>query len=173
MDNAQRIEVIAHAARDIGKAMSSAESLRALDALAASLIGHRMFTALLYHPDTQETERIYTNQMDKYPLRGRKPARRDRWSKSVIDCGEIFFISSTQDVKDNFADAVTLLGLGIGSGMCLPIRLRDHTLGTINVLAAADVVSERHSSIGRIIAALAVPAFEAEQRALGVSDNKA
>ena len=136
-------------------------------------IGHRMFTALLYHPDTQETERIYTNQMDKYPLRGRKPPRRDRWSKSVIDCGEIFFISSTQDVKDNFADAVTLLGLGIGSGMCLPIRLRDHTLGTINVLAAADVVSERHSSIGRIIAALAVPAFEAEQRALGVSDNKA
>ena len=111
--------------------------------------------------------------MDKYPLRGRKPARRDRWSKSVIDCGEIFFISSAQDVKDNFADAVTLLGLGIGSGMCLPIRLRDRTLGTINVLAAAGVVSERHSSIGRIIAALAVPAFEAEQRALNVSDNKA
>ena len=60
MDNAQRIEVIAHAARDIGKPTSSAESLRVLDALAASLIGHRMFTALLYHPDTQETERIYT-----------------------------------------------------------------------------------------------------------------
>jgi len=173
MDNAQRIDLIARAARDVGKATSSAESLRVIEALAASLIGHRMFTALLYHPDTQETERFYTNQMDKYPLRGRKPPRRDRWSKTVIDRGEIFLLSSAQDVKDNFVDAATLLGLGIGSGMCLPIRFRDRTLGTINVLAGDGVVSERHSSIGHIIAALAVPTFEAEQRALGGSHNKA
>lgn len=125
-----------------------------------------IFTGLLYHPDTQETERFYTNQTEKYPLGGRKPPRRDRWSNTVIERGEIFFISSVQGVKDNFADAATLIGIGIGSGMCLPIRHNDRTLGTINVLAAEGVVSERHAPIGHIIAALAVPAFEAEHQVL-------
>ena len=173
MKDAESIVRIAQAAGDMGRATSSAASLRALDALAASLIGHRMFTGLLYHPDTQETERFYTNQAEKYPLGGRKPPRRDRWSSTVIDRGEIFFLSSAQDVKDNFADATTLLGIGIGSGMCLPIRLHNQTLGTINVLAAERAVSERHAPIGLIIAALAVPAFEAEHRVLRERHSKA
>lgn len=166
MSDAECMIRIAQAASDVGRATSPAASLHVLDALAANLIGHRMFTGLLYHPDTQETERFYTNQTEKYPLGGRKPPRRDRWSNTVIDRGEIFFISSVQDVKDNFADAATLLGIGIGSGMCLPVRLQDRTLGTINVLAAEGVVSDRHAPVGHILAALAVPAFEAEHRAL-------
>lgn len=162
MKDAESVARIAQAAGEVGTATSSVASMRALDALAADLIGHRMFTGLLYHPDTQETERFYTNQPEKYPLGGRKPPRRDRWSSAVIDRGEIFFLSSAQDVKDNFADAATLVGIGIASGMCLPIRLHNRTLGTINVLAAEGVVSKQHAAIGRIIAALAVPAFEAE-----------
>lgn len=166
MKDTERIAHIARAAADIGCATSAMATMRVLDALAASLIGHRMFTGLLYHPDTQETERFYTNQIEKYPLGGRKPPRRDRWSNTVIDRGEVFFISSVQDVKDNFADAVTLLDIGIGSGMCLPVRLHNRTLGTINVLAAEGVVSDRHAPLGHIIAALAVPAFEAEHQSL-------
>jgi hypothetical protein len=173
MKDAESIVRIAQAAGDIGKATSSVASMRALDALAAGLVGHRMFTGLLYHPDTQETERFYTNQPEKYPLGGRKPPRQDRWSSAVIDRGEIFFLSDAQDVKDNFADAATLLGIGIGSGMCLPVRFHNRTLGTINVLAAEGAVSKQHGPIGRIIAALAVPAFEAEHRALRERHNKA
>ena len=173
MNDAERITRIARAASEIGRATSSTASLHALDALAAGLIGNRMFTGLLYHPDTQETERFYTNQAEKYPIGGRKPPRRDRWSNTVIDRGEIFLISSVQDVRDSFADAATLLGIGIGSGMCLPIRRNDRTLGTINVLAAEGVVSERHAPIGHIIAALAVPAFEAEHQVLRERRGKA
>jgi hypothetical protein len=173
MKDAEKIVRVAQAAGESGKATSSVASMRALDALAADLIGHRMFTGLLYHPDTQETERFYTNQPEKYPLGGRKPPRRDRWSSAVIDRGEIFFLSSPQDVKDNFADAATLLGIGIGCGMCLPVRLNNRTLGTINVLAAEGAVGERHGPIGLIIAALAVPAFEAEHRALRERQGKA
>ncbi len=173
MKETESIAHIAQAAGDIGRATSSVASMRALDTLAAGLIGHRMFTGLLYHPDTQETERFYTNQPEKYPLGGRKPPRRDRWSSAVIDRGEIFFLSSPQDVKDNFADAATLIGIGIGCGMCLPIRLHNRTLGTINVLAAEGAVSKQHAPIGLIIAALAVPAFEAEHRALRERHGKA
>ena len=75
-------------------------------------------------------------------------------------------------MKDNFADAATLLGIGIGSGMCLPVRLHNRTLGTINVLAAEGAVSERYAPIGLIVAALAVPAFEAEHRTLRERSSK-
>ena len=173
MKDAESIVRIAQAAGEIGKATSPVASMRALDALAADLIGHRMFTGLLYHPDTQETERFYTNHPEKYPLGGRKPPRRDRWSSAVIDRGEIFFLSSPQDVKDNFADAATLIGIGIGCGMCLPVRLNNRTLGTINVLAPEGTVSERHAPIGQIIATLAVPVFEAEHQARRQGRGKA
>jgi hypothetical protein len=78
MNDAERIARIARAAADIGSVTSPTATLRVLDALAATLIGHRMFTGLLYHPDTREVERFYTNQTEKYPLGGRKPPRASR-----------------------------------------------------------------------------------------------
>jgi hypothetical protein len=160
MDCAAALATIGASARALGNARDVEGELKVLDRLADALIGHRMFTALLYHADTRETERFYTNQVTRYPLRGRKPPRDDLWSNTVLERGEIFFVPDQAFLKSNFADADTLIDLGIGSGMCLPIRSGGRTLGTINVLNVPGAVAEAHLDLGPIIAALAVPAFQ-------------
>lgn len=163
MDSVSDLEKISAAARGLGEESTVAGALGILDRLTATLVGHRMFTALLFHADTQETERFYTNQVAKYPLQGRKPPRQDRWSEAVIGRGEIFLVPDQSFLKENFADAATLIGLGLGSGMCLPVRSGGRTLGTINVFDAPQKIAAKHAVFGRIIAGLAVPAFQAQQ----------
>jgi len=44
----------------------------ALDAALASVLGHKLFTAMAYHDATGESARVYTNQPVAYPVGGRK-----------------------------------------------------------------------------------------------------
>ena len=51
------------------------ELFAALDRTMGATLGHRLFTVLRYHPDAQESERLYTNQGAAYPVGGRKAVR--------------------------------------------------------------------------------------------------
>jgi hypothetical protein len=46
---------------------------RALDRLLGDLIGHKLFTLMIYDAEAREVARVYSNQPAAYPIGGRKP----------------------------------------------------------------------------------------------------
>ena len=62
----------------------------ALCALTAEHVGVKLFTLMTRDPVEGYAERIYSNMPDAYPVSGRKPANRTRWSEEVIEQRRIF-----------------------------------------------------------------------------------
>src|SRR5262245_20171974 len=72
----------------VARAISAGERpedvFAAVDRAAAATLGHRLFTVLLYHPSSGESERFYTNQPRAYPVGGRKPLNQTFWTEQVL-----------------------------------------------------------------------------------------
>src|SRR2546426_12664100 len=62
-----------------------AATFAALEAAMNVVLGHRLFTILKYHPDSGESERVWTNQPAAYPVAGRKALNPTFWSRQVLE----------------------------------------------------------------------------------------
>jgi transcriptional regulator with GAF, ATPase, and Fis domain len=142
-------------------AMEGAAKPEALFAAVAALvqkaIGHRLFTIMRLHADTQEVERLYSSRPDAYPVSGRKPKQGTPWGAQVLDRGEIFVANSPDDVRDAFADYELIFSLGIGAIMNVPIRFGGRSLGTMNICHEAGWFIDDDRVPGRLLAGLLVP----------------
>jgi len=147
------------AARAMAEPGQPAPLFAALDHGLRRTVGHKLFTILLLRPDTNESERIYTNMPDAYPVSGRKPRRETPWTARVFDRGDVFIGYTADDIRAHFPDHELILSLGCAAIMNLPVRYAGETLGTLNVLHEADWYDEPKAALGRPFAALAVPAF--------------
>jgi len=78
MARTRDVDPSTHLAR-VAEALAQPEQPRALfqalDRAMGATLGHRLFTVLRYHPDAQESERLYTSQGAAYPVGGRKTVR--------------------------------------------------------------------------------------------------
>jgi hypothetical protein len=160
------LATLGRTAQEIGAARADAGYAGAFHILAraaAEMIGYRMFTVLLYHPESGAMERLFTaanfDRSAVYPVGGRKPRRKDHWSETVIDRGEVLIVPDAVSLKATFADHEELFAIGCEAAMCLPVREAGRPLGTVNLLDTAQHFSERHAAIGRVLAGLAVPLF--------------
>ena len=61
-------------------------TFQALDAAMKAVIGHKLLTVLIYHEALQETERFYSNNLDAYPIAGRKQVRPTSWTEQLLIC---------------------------------------------------------------------------------------
>ncbi len=59
-------------ARVVGAGGPARGLFEALDEALASVLGHKLFTAMAYHEATGESERVYASQPTAYPVGGRK-----------------------------------------------------------------------------------------------------
>jgi GAF domain-containing protein len=130
---------------------------RAVAALAQKAIGHRLFTIMRLHSDTQEVERLYSSLPDAYPVSGRKPKQGTPWGEQVLDRGEIFIANSPAEVESAFSDHALIFSLGIGAIMNVPIRFRGRSLGTMNICSPAGHFADADRAPGRLLASLLVP----------------
>jgi hypothetical protein len=155
---------IAVAARALGQPGQPHAFFAALDRALGRAIGHKLFTILLLRPDTNESERLYTNMPAAYPLAGRKPRRDTAWTQRVFDRGEVYIGRNGADIRANFPDHDLILSLGCAAVMNLPVRYDGETLGTVNLLDRAGRYDDAKARLGRPFAQLAVPAFLALRR---------
>ena len=156
MDAWSELEACALAMRE------EADPVAALHAIGDSmnrLIGSRMFTFLRFDFDRFEMERLYCTQPERYPIGARKPMRSGHWSQCVVDRGLVFIASGDAEMRATFGDYAALAELGCTSTMCVPVRYRGRTLGTMNLNGDEGRYGEREAALAQPFATLAVPAY--------------
>jgi transcriptional regulator with GAF, ATPase, and Fis domain len=134
-------------------------TFRALDAALGAVLGHKLFTVLLHHAGTRESERVYTNQPAAYPAGGRKALRDTAWGRQVLQQRRVYLGRTAADIRADFPDHELIASLGCASIINLPVVSHDELLGTINLLHEEGWYDDADVSIGLTFAALAIPAY--------------
>jgi GAF domain-containing protein len=132
---------------------------RALDAATGAVIGHTLFTVLVYRPASGESERRYTNQPAAYPVGGRKPLPRSAWADRLFRERLPSIGRTAADIRAVFADHELILSLGCASVINIPVVYDGQTLGTINLLHREAWYDDADIPIAQLFAALAIPAY--------------
>lgn len=135
------------------------EALKAIGAAMDRLIGSRMFTFLRFDFERFEMERLYCTRADVYPIGARKPMRHGPWSACVVDAGTVFVANGDAEMRATFGDYAALAEMGCTASMCVPVRFRGRTLGTMNLNGDEARYGEREAAVAQPFATLAVPAY--------------
>ena len=81
------LPLISMLTRALAERDQPAATFRALDRLLAKVVGHRLFTALLYRPKDGMAERLYSSRPDIYPASGTKALEQAPAMKRVLTSG--------------------------------------------------------------------------------------
>jgi GAF domain-containing protein len=135
------------------------EALHAIGVAMDRLIGSRMFTFLRFDFERFEMERLYCTQPERYPVGARKPMRKGPWAQCVVDRGTVFIANGDNEMRATFGDYGALAGMGCTASMCVPVRYRGRTLGTMNLNGGEGRYGEREAALAQPFATLAVPAY--------------
>ena len=101
---------------------------------ANTFIGHRLFTVMAFNAEAMQVQRLYSSDPEAYPPGGRKDKRDTPWGRHVLEEGHPFIGGNADDIRANFDDHATILGLGLESVLNVPVRLYGRTIGTMNLL---------------------------------------
>lgn len=147
----------------------SAKQASALDATdvyaaaadaAATHLGHQLFTIMVFHANTMEVERVYSNRPQEYPVGGRKQKRDTEWGRQVLDRGEPYFGRSIDDIRRHFHDHAVIEGLGLSAILNIPVRIAGKTIGTMNLLDAGPHYREADLAYAGLVAGLIAPRLQ-------------
>jgi GAF domain-containing protein len=146
-------------ARAVREQTDPADALKAIGEVMNRLIGSRMFTFLRFDVERFEMERLHCTLPGPYPVGARKPMRHGPWSECLIDRGEVFIAAGEAQMRATFGDHAALAAIGCTSSMCVPVRHRGRTLGTMNFNGDEGRYGPREAALAQPFATLAVPAF--------------
>lgn len=131
----------------------------ALDKVSGETIGHRLFTVMRFHNAQAEVERIYSNMPEAYPAGGRKKKKDTAWAGHVLGEMKVFRGGDADDIRLAFDDHATILGLGLGSVLNIPVVFNGRCLGTIDLLHQAGWYRPEDERAGLMLAAFLIPAL--------------
>jgi hypothetical protein len=121
-------------------------------------VGHRLFTVSRILPGAKEVERIYTTNTQVYPVTGRKAVDVSDWSARMAR-GECFVANRPQDFGAHFGDLDTIVSIGLGSVINVPVFDGPRQLGTLNLLDTTGAYGGDVLTPCRIALPMAVQAF--------------
>lgn len=130
---------------------------RALETLAGETIGHRLFTVMRFDSDRSEVQRIYSNMPSVYPAGGRKQKKATAWASHVLGEMKVFRGTGPADIRSAFDDHETILGLGLGSVLNIPIGFNGRCQGTMNLLHEAGWYQAEDERIGLLLGSFLIP----------------
>lgn len=149
------------AAKAMAEGGQPTATFAALDEAMGAAIGHKLFTVLRFHADSKESERVYTNQPDAYPVGGRKALNPTFWGNHVILGRKPYIGYDAEDIKSVFFDHELIASLGCASVINVPVVWNDEMLGTINLLHEAGWYGEGDVPLSTVFAGLAVTPYRA------------
>jgi hypothetical protein len=130
---------------------------RALEKLTGETIGHRLFTIMRFDRDRSEVQRIHTNMPEVYPAGGRKQKKATAWANHVLADMKVFRGGEPADIVSAFDDHATILGLGLGSVLNIPVVFDGHCVGTMNLLHQAGWYGPEDEPIGLLLGTFLIP----------------
>jgi hypothetical protein len=96
-------------------------------------VGHRLFTVSHIVPQAGTAERIFTTAPDVYPLNGIKQVTDTDWTRQMRQ-GNAFVANRPQDFGPHFFDLDTIVGLGLGAVVNVPVMRGGIQIGSLNLL---------------------------------------
>ena len=129
----------------------------ALETLSAQVIGHRLFTVMLFDSTRSEVQRIYSNMPAFYSPGGRKRKKATAWADHVLRDMKVFRASGVDAIRAAFNDHATILSLGLASVLNIPLVLAGRCVGTMNLLHEADWYTAEDEPTGLLISAFLLP----------------
>jgi hypothetical protein len=142
------------ALRSIGEA---APVYVAAEALSAEVIGHRLFTIMRLDASRAEVERVHSSMPAVYPVGGRKAKKETAWSDHTLRDMKVFRASGADAIRAAFEDHATILSLGLGSVLNIPLVLGGRCIGTMNLLHEAGWYTAEDEPTGHLIGAFLLP----------------
>jgi GAF domain-containing protein len=153
------LEDVSELARAIRVADRPSHIYRAVEKLSGEVIGHRLFTIMRVRRGDSEIERVHTSQPAIYPLGGRKKKANTAWAAHVLRDMQIFRASCPDEIRAAFDDHQTILELGIGSILNIPIVFQGRCLGTMNLCHQSGWYRLEDESDCALLASFLVPAL--------------
>lgn len=98
-----------------------------------SRVGHRLFTVSHIVPDAGSAQRIFTTDPAVYPLSGTKSVTDTDWTRQMRQ-GIAFVANRPQDFGPHFFDLDTIVGLGLGAVINVPVMRDGEQIGSLNLL---------------------------------------
>jgi hypothetical protein len=131
----------------------------ALAEISAEVIGHRLFTVMRFDSTRAEVQRLYSNTPAVYPPGGRKQKKATAWADHVLRDMQVYRGSTPADIVAAFDDHPTILGLGLGSVLNVPVIYAGRCVGTMNLLHEAGWYRAQDERTGVALAAFLIPAL--------------
>jgi hypothetical protein len=135
---------------------------RAIEALTAAVIGHRLFTVMRYDADRGEVERVHSSLPAVYPVGGRKRKKDTAWSDRVLRDMQVFRANNADGIRAAFDDHATITSLGLGAALNIPLVLAGRCMGTMNLLHAAGWYTEQDEVMALLLGSFLLPVLAAE-----------
>ena len=150
----KRLNAMSELGIQIADSANLNETIQHISHCADALIGHRLFTVMAFDTDNRQVRRIFSNQPAAYPTGGIKTKGQSPWAKQVLDEGLPYIGLNANDIRRHFADHELIASLGLASVLNMPVRVAGRTLGTMNLLNAANYYGPDHLAPARILAGL-------------------
>ena len=143
---------------DALRAANPAHSIHsALEAVSEKAIGHRLFTIMRFDATRSEVERVHSSLPSVYPVGGRKKKVNTKWANHVLREMKVFRCTTPEDIRLAFDDHQTILDLGLGSIVNIPIVFEQRCLGTINLTHEAGWYLPEDERTGILLGAFLIP----------------
>jgi hypothetical protein len=131
----------------------------ALEAVSSEVVGHRLFTIMRFVADRSEVERVHSSMPSVYPVGGRKKKAETAWTDHVLHDMKVFRGTTPDDIRAAFDDHQTILGLGLGSIINVPIVFEGRCLGTMNLSHQAGWYRAEDERTGVLLSAFLIPSL--------------
>ena len=130
---------------------------QALEKLSGETIGHQLFTVMRFDSERSEVQRIYSNLPSAYPAGGRKQKKATAWADQVLGEMKVFRGTGPADIQSAFDDHETILGLGLGSVLNIPVVFEGRCQGTMNLLHQTGWYRPDDERIGLLLGTFLIP----------------
>jgi len=131
----------------------------ALDRGLGALIGHKLFTLMIFDGRQQLVERVYSNQPKAYPVGGKKPYSASTIYDALLKRHEACVLHDADDIKRAFTDHKLILSLRCAASLHIPVVYDGRSLGIMNLLNKAGWYRDKHIAEAAPFAALLTTPF--------------
>jgi GAF domain-containing protein len=152
-----RIDDLAELVAALRSAERAEPVFRAVEALSAAVIGHRLFTIMRFDAAQAEVERVHSSMPAVYPVGGRKAKRDTAWSDHTLRDMKVFRGSGPEAIRAAFDDHATILSLGLASVLNIPLVLGGCCIGTMNLLHRDGWYAAEDEPTGLLLSAFLLP----------------
>lgn len=106
----------------------------ALAEVCAQVAGWRLFTVLVVDHDHGLARRVHTSDPAVYPMGGGKPFAGSELGDTAFVDGRAFIAETPAELERVFPDHETIVALGCGAALNVPVRHRGEVIGSVNLL---------------------------------------